>query len=61
MTKKLITKEEASKIMKLVKQGYTYYEIGKVVNRHADTVKRWYKRNAKQVFFNVHERENWAI
>ena len=61
MKKRLFTKDEAIVINRLVKQGHTFYEIGKLVNRHADTVKRWYKRNSKQVFFNVHERENWAI
>ena len=61
MTKKLITKQEASKIMKLVKQGYTFYEVGKIINRHASTIKRWHKSKETDVYFNVHERENWAI
>lgn len=61
MTKRLISKEEASQIMKLVKQGLTFYEIGKIVNRHACTIKRWHKRKETEIYFNVHERENWAI
>ncbi len=61
MTKRLFTKDEADVIKRLVKQGHTFYEIGKIVNRHACTIKRWYKRKEAETFFNVHERENWAI
>ena len=61
MTKKLITKDEAAKIKRLVKQGHTFYEVGKIINRHATTVKRWYKAREAETFFNVNERENWAI
>ena len=61
MKKRLFTKDEAIVINRLVKQGHTFYEVGKIVNRHASTIKRWYKARQAETFFNVNERENWAI
>lgn len=61
MTKKLITKQEGSLIIKMIKQGYTCYEVGKIVNRHATTIQKWYKKRQAETYFNVNERENWAI
>lgn len=57
----LVTKDEAAKILRLIKQGHTIYEVAKIMNRHSKTIQRWYKQRQSETFFNVDERENWAI
>jgi len=42
---KFISDKEAEKIKELRKQGYSYYKIAKILNRHVSTIYYFCKRN----------------